>query len=94
MDGHLLARFLARFHPRLFLQTLALIDREAKIGQSNTEGVDYRAAAVLLTAAVCLLLLHYLKFETAFIGFLDMLSIGFGHPPHTLLRALQKSPYF
>lgn len=76
-------------HPRELLSALAAIDRDAALERATVAGCEHRAAGVLLTAAVCLLLLNYLKLRKAFLGFLDWLS-----PSGTLLHQLQASGFF
>jgi membrane protease YdiL (CAAX protease family) len=92
-----LNRALAGLHPRRFFHTLAAID-SAAAAERNTSVADAhrpgrRAAVVLLSAAVCLLLLHYLKFATAFRAFLQLIDGLSGYPADTGYRQLQATGF-
>ena len=83
-----------RLNPQRFFQALAAIDREAAAERAAVGGTDRRPAVVLTTAAVCLLLLHYLKFRSSFLGFLDFLAPALGYQPAALRQLLYGSGWF
>jgi len=62
---------LNKLHPRNLAAAFAAIDAEAQAERARQPGAERRAAVALLTVAVCLLMIHYLKFETSFEAFLD-----------------------
>lgn len=61
-------------HPRSLLQVWQALDQEATAERTNPADSSYRAAVALITAAFCLLLIHYLKFATTFEAVLEWLS--------------------
>ena len=56
----------SHLHPRVFAAALAAIDAEAQAESARHPASARRAAVALLSVAVCLLIIHYLKFETSF----------------------------
>ncbi len=56
------------FHPKRLLSTLRVIDDEAdrERAMADSERYRYRVATALLIAAVCLLLLNYIKYSSVF----------------------------
>jgi len=56
----------SHLHPRVFAAALAAIDAEAQAERARHPASARRAAVALLSVAVCLLIIHYLKFETSF----------------------------
>jgi membrane protease YdiL (CAAX protease family) len=84
-------------HPRRFFRTLAEIDSTAATERDASRTMagkaGRRAAVVLLTAAVSLLLLHYLKFATAFRAFLEITDTLSGQPAGERYRQLQLSGF-
>jgi membrane protease YdiL (CAAX protease family) len=56
---------LHHLHPRGLAAALAAIDAEAQAERARHPGSERRAAVALLCVAVCLLMIHYLKFETS-----------------------------
>ena len=63
---------LQNWHPALFFDALKAIDEEAAAERGN--GRYRKPAIALLTMALCLLLIHYLKYATVFEGVLLTLS--------------------
>jgi membrane protease YdiL (CAAX protease family) len=53
-------------HPRNLAAAFAAIDAEAQAERARRPGSERRATVVLLTVAVCLLMIHYLKFATSY----------------------------
>ena len=50
------------------------IDAEAQVERARHPGSERRAAVALLTVAVCLLMIHYLKFATSYEAALNWLG--------------------
>jgi len=71
---------LNKLHPRNLAAAFAAIDAEAQAERSRHPGAERRAAVALLTVAVCLLLIHYLKFATSFEAFLEWFGRQTGDP--------------
>ncbi len=71
---------LNNFHPRALAAAFAAIDAEAQVERTRQPGVERRAAVALLTVAVCLLMIHYLKFATSFEAFLNWVGRQTGDP--------------
>ena len=69
-----------KLHPRALAAAFAAIDAEAQAERARHPGSERRAAVALLTVAVCLLLIHYLKFATSFEAFLDWVGRQTGDP--------------
>ena len=63
-----------KLHPRALAEAFVAIDAEARAERERHPGAERRAAVALLTVAVCLLMIHYLKFETSFESFLDWIG--------------------
>ena len=57
---------ISHLHPRVFAVALAAIDAEAQAERARHPASARRAAVALLSVAICLLMIHYLKFETSF----------------------------
>jgi len=71
---------LNKLHPRNLAAAFAAIDAEAQAERARHPGSERRAAVALLTVAICLLLIHYLKFATSFEAFLDWVGRQSGDP--------------
>ena len=69
-----------KLHPRNLAAAFTAIDVEAQAERARHPGSERRAAVALLTVAVCLLLIHYLKFATSFEAFLDWVGRQTGDP--------------
>lgn len=53
-------------NPRASIAVLAVIDAVARVERKRHPGAQRRVAMVLITVAISLLLIHYLKFEASF----------------------------
>ena len=80
-------------HPRRFLETLAEIDRQSQDPQVSREQAQRQAALTLLIVAVCLLLIHYLKFNVTFHATLRWASTAMGRDPNSLVDSLAASGF-
>jgi len=79
------------WHPRRFLGALRAIDDEASDERSSS--FDYtRPAIVLCTVAVCLFLIHYLKFNRVFGELVAYVSVDLLQD-HSLLRDFAQSQF-
>lgn len=67
-------KFIAQFHPRRFLKVLSELD-ETAARERDARGMELRRPViVLVTTAVCLLLINYLKYHSVFYSLLSELS--------------------
>lgn len=82
----------AHLHPARFFSALRAIDAEAH--NERLPGYDIRPALALLTAACCLLLVHYLKNFSAFAVFLEWLAGLNGHADGQHYYRRWLAPYF
>jgi membrane protease YdiL (CAAX protease family) len=71
---------LYNLHPRALAAALAAIDDEARAECARSPGAERRAAVALLSVAVCLLMIHYLKFATSFEAVLAWVGRQAGDP--------------
>jgi len=83
---------LTPLHPRNLAAAFAAIDAQAQAERARQPGAERRAAVALLTVAVCLLMIHYLKFATSYEAALDWFGQQTGHPD--LLREARHGRYF
>ena len=81
-------------YPHRFFETLRAIDAEDAVERAAGDGTDYRPAIALMTAAFCLLIIHYLKFPGPLYTLLDWISQLTGQAHGELLRDLKQSPFF
>lgn len=79
------------WHPRRFLGALRAIDSEASGTRGSSIGY-VRPAIVLCTVAVCLFLIHYLKFDRVLSQFAAFVSTDLLHD-QALLRTFQRSAF-
>lgn len=80
-----------KWHPALLFSALSEIDREA---EQERSALDYRkAATALLVMALCLFLIHYLKYEYVFIGALRTLD-SWNSGQSGLYQAMLQSDWF
>jgi len=78
-----------------FLAVLNTLHIESKHGGVNTKNQwDSRPAIVLMVAALCLLLLNYLKYNTVFNSALEMAFKQFADSPVDALTALKRQTFF
>ena len=89
----MLTNFIRHFSPRRFLQILDTIDQESRNHNTDRYQIQRQAALTLLLIAVCLLLIHYLKFFSSFRILLNSLSSLLGHPSDWLWRLLADSGF-
>ena len=82
----MLTDFIRYLSPRRFLQVLSDIDQSRQDHNADRPQFQYQAALTLLLIAVCLLLIHYLKFFSSFRIFLNTLSTLLGYSPEWLWR--------
>jgi len=83
---------LNRLHPRTLAGAFAAIDAEAQAERARHPGSERRAAVALLTVAVCLLFIHYLKFATSYEAALSWFGGQTGDPG--LLREARHGRYY
>ena len=84
---------LQRLHPRNISLVLQEIDKETGHPPYRSEKFDSDAAIALLTTAISLLFIHYLKFATSFQAFLEFYSAA-THKEAGYLAALRHDPFF
>ncbi len=85
--------WLQRFHPRNLYLILREIDRETERSPVPPERFDTAPAIALLTAAMCLLFIHYLKYATSFHTLLEFYAAA-AHKGAGFLLELQRDPFF
>jgi len=85
--------WLQRFHPRNLHLVLQEIDRETERTPAPPGKFDATPAIALLTVAVCLLFIHYLKFATSFQAVLEFYAASL-HKGAAFLPALRRDPFF
>jgi len=85
--------WLQRFHPRNLSLVLREIDRATERTPAPPGKFDATPAIALLTTAVCLLFIHYLKFATSFQAFLAFYA-SVTHQQAGFLSALRHDPFF
>ena len=82
---------------RKFYALLNHIHTESFVSQnteSNHKVWDKRPAIVLMVVAVCLLMLHYLKFSSTFYAFLEMWYSQTSENANLAIRALRQETFF
>ena len=78
-----------------FLSVLNTLHSESKHGGADTKNQwDSRPAIVLMVAALCLLLLNYLKYNTVFNAVLEKGFELFSNNPVDALYALKSQTFF
>ena len=79
-----------------FITVLQDIHRQSfnNIENSDVKTWDKRPAIVLMVVAVCLLMLHYLKFNTTFYAFLDLWFSQTSDNVAMAIRALRRETFF
>ena len=85
--------WLQRFHPRNLNLVLQEIDRETVRHPTPPGKFDATPAIALLTVAVCLLFIHYMKFATSFQSVLEVYAFAM-HKGPDFLPALHRAPFF
>ena len=85
--------WLQRFNPRNLYLVLRDIDKETERRPTHPGKFDTTPAIALLTAAVSLLFIHYLKFESSFQAFLELFA-DVTHRDSGFLPALRHDPFF
>ena len=70
-----MALFWTQLHPKRFFETLNSIDQEAFKERQAYSGFDTRPTIALITAAFCLLLIHYLKLASSYSTFLVWIAL-------------------
>ncbi len=89
-------KIFSALHPEKFIHLLDEIHQES-LGNNNhslKNKWDYRPAVVLMTVAVCLLLLHYLKFSTAFTTTIEAILSWFSTNPTIAFNQLRQQTFF
>ncbi len=86
-----LMSWLRQLHPRRLFEALDAIDTDAESSASYTP--RNKLSVALCTVAVCLLLIHYLKFSSTFTEFVQWLSVVFTEMPATYLLILKNSGF-
>jgi membrane protease YdiL (CAAX protease family) len=86
----------SRLHPRQFIKLLSEIHSASfnESQQQSKQQWDYRPAIVLMTAAICLLLLNYVKFFTVFTFTVNTLLTWFSDDAKTLFHHLRQHLFF
>lgn len=84
--------WLRRFDPRTLYRVLEEIDRDTERAAAQPGRFDTTATVALLTAAVCLLFIHYAKFATSFEALIQYYS-ALTHRA-ALPDELRRSPFF
>lgn len=79
--------------PRAIFTTLDYIDAEEPSYSLNRKAATRRVFWTLATVAVCLLLIHYLKYYSSLTSFLEMLSKAQGQQDNYLLLELRKTEF-
>lgn len=78
-----------------FLSALESLNADSNMGGfSENKRWDKRPAIVLMTAAVCLLILNYMKFDTSFYAALKMWFSTFSDTPSADIRQLRQQTFF
>ena len=85
--------WLQRFHPRNLCNVLQEIDRETERPPATAGKFDPDPAIALLTTAVCLLFIHYMKFATSFKAFLEFYA-AVTHQGSGFFPRLWRDPFF
>lgn len=83
----------ALINPKTIFTTLDAIDDEAPSYSLNRRQSTRRVFYVMACVAVSLLMIHYLKYFTAFNGLMTMLSTQLGESPLYLRLLLQESGF-
>jgi len=88
-----MSNWLQRFHPRNLYLVLQKIDEETERSAAPPGKFDTTPAIALLTAAACLLFIHYLKFATSFHAVLEFYA-DVTHQGSAFMSGLQRDPFF
>jgi membrane protease YdiL (CAAX protease family) len=92
-DNQRMKLLLRRFHPRNLYHVLREIDEETERLPAPRGTFDTTPAVALLTTAVCLLFIHYMKFATTFQDTLESYAAA-THKGAGFLLELRRSPFF
>jgi len=84
---------LQRFNPRNLYLVLQEIDKETERRPAPPGKFDTTPAIALVTAAVCLLFIHYMKFATTFQAVVEFYATT-THQGSGFLPALRRDPFF
>ena len=84
---------LQRFHPRNLYLALQEIDKETEHRPVPLGKFDTTPAIALMTTAVCLLFIHYMKFATTFQAILEFYAAA-THQGAGFLPAVRRDPFF
>ena len=89
-------KFFSALHPKKFVTILNEIHQESLNSGHHKlkQQWDYRPAIVLMTVAICLLLLHYLKFSTVFTATIETVLSWFSSDPEASFRQLRQQTFF
>lgn len=78
-----------------FSSALELLHAESNMGAfAKNKSWDKRPAIVLMSAAVCLLILNYMKFDTSFYATLKLWFAMFSDNPAAEIRQLRQQTFF
>ena len=88
-----MALFWTQLHPDRFFETLRLIDQEAAKERRARASIDARPAIALITAAFCLLLIHYLKLASSYATFLAWIAAATGQEIRDLTKLLHQTGF-
>jgi len=80
-------------HPRRFLEVLEEIDCQSHDPRISRAKAQRQAAPTLLVVAICLLIIHYMKFNLVFKAALRWTSGAMGLPPDFLINALASTGF-
>jgi len=89
-------KIFSALHPEKFVNILNEIHQESLNSASPMpkKQWDYRPAIVLMTVAICLLLLHYLKFATVFTASIETVLSWFSSNPGAAFSQLKQQTFF
>jgi len=87
------AHLVKTVHPKQILITLDDIDAHAPSYSLNRPQALRRVFTVLSCVAVCLLLIHYLKYSSVLLGLLQLISEAMGKPNHYFYQALRQTGF-
>lgn len=85
---------LKTFHPRNIFIALNKIDQAPPSYTLSREQTLKRVFSVMACVAVCLLGIHYIKYQNALLAFLQDLSVLQNETKHYYLNTLQKTGFF
>ncbi len=83
----------AKLHPRRLFEILDQIDAQEGNYRLDRPASLRRVFAVLACVSFCLLLIHYMKFQSTFLGTLQLLSEWQGKPSQYYLTQLRHSGF-